>query len=72
LNEKPMDRGSALNSIFCSLLSFHEYKTPAQSRRVSRQRSTLSIFNGEGAEVHRWGKASSEKAKFDIVPTLTE
>lgn len=25
-----MDRSSALNSRFCSLLSFHEYKTSAQ------------------------------------------
>lgn len=30
LHENPMDRSSVLNSIFCSLLSFHEYKTPAQ------------------------------------------
>lgn len=53
LNENPMDRSSALNPIFCPLLSFHEYKRPAQNGGVSRQRSTLSIFNGEGVGVHR-------------------
>lgn len=26
----PVDRSSVLNSVFCSLLSFHEYKTPSQ------------------------------------------
>lgn len=53
LDENPMDRSSALNPLFCPLLSFHEYKIPAQSGGVSRQRSTPSIFNREGVGVHR-------------------
>lgn len=36
LNENPTDRSSALNPIFCPLLSFHEYKIPARSGGVSR------------------------------------